>query len=95
MNKLLMLPILCCLAAALAAPPEPRTRSFHMEYRATIKEAPAGAKRIDLWRRFRKPIRISRSRICASKVQPATRQQLSMATRWFTFPRRKARWRSN
>jgi transglutaminase-like putative cysteine protease len=37
------------IAVAVAAPPETRSRAFHMEYRAAIKEAPAGAKRIDLW----------------------------------------------
>ena len=36
-------------AVALAADSQPRSRSFHMEYRATLKDIPAGAKHVDLW----------------------------------------------
>src|SRR5213592_1417225 len=35
--------------AAYAAEPQPRTRSFHLEYKAILKDIAAGAKRIDLW----------------------------------------------
>jgi hypothetical protein len=41
--------ILGILAVALTAQTQPRTRSFHFQYRATIPEMPRGAKRIDLW----------------------------------------------
>jgi transglutaminase-like putative cysteine protease len=46
-----LLPVLLAAAVAAAsdAPPEPRARSFHMEYRATVKDIPAGAKHLDLW----------------------------------------------
>jgi transglutaminase-like putative cysteine protease len=46
-----LLPIFLVWAAAGsdAVPPEPRTRSFHMEYRVTLKDIPAGAKSLDLW----------------------------------------------
>jgi transglutaminase-like putative cysteine protease len=43
--------LVAAFAALLAdvAPPWPRTRSFHMEYRATIKDIAAGAQHVDLW----------------------------------------------
>jgi transglutaminase-like putative cysteine protease len=34
---------------ANAAQPQPRTRSFHFEYKAILKDIPAGAKHVDLW----------------------------------------------
>jgi transglutaminase-like putative cysteine protease len=34
---------------ANAAQPEPRTRSFHFEYKTVVKEIPSGAKQVDLW----------------------------------------------
>ncbi|HEX3880683.1 MAG TPA: transglutaminase-like domain-containing protein [Bryobacteraceae bacterium] len=49
MKPTLALALLCVLCPLLAAPPAPRTRSFHLEYRAVIQQPPAGAKRIDLW----------------------------------------------
>lgn len=47
-----LLPVLLAAAVAAvseAAPPEPRTRTFHLEYRATVKDIPAGAGHVDLW----------------------------------------------
>jgi transglutaminase-like putative cysteine protease len=35
--------------SANAAQPQPRTRSFHFEYKAVVKEIPSGAKHVDLW----------------------------------------------
>jgi hypothetical protein len=32
-----------------AAEPQPRTRSFHFEYKAVVKEIPSGVKHVDLW----------------------------------------------
>jgi transglutaminase-like putative cysteine protease len=37
------------LALSGATQPEPRTRAFHFEYKAIVKDIPAGAKRADLW----------------------------------------------
>ncbi len=36
-------------AAVYAVQPQPRTRSFHFEYKVIVKEIPAGAKHVDLW----------------------------------------------
>ncbi len=49
MKKCVYLTMLCGSIAVLAAPPVTQSRAFHMEYRAVIKEAPAGTKQIDLW----------------------------------------------
>ncbi len=49
MLKTLFPIVLLAATASDALPPEPRTRSFELEYRATVKEIPADAKRIDLW----------------------------------------------
>jgi transglutaminase-like putative cysteine protease len=35
--------------AVNAAQPQPRTRSFHFEYKAMVKDIPPGAKHVDLW----------------------------------------------
>ena len=46
-----------------AAQPQPRTRIFHFEYKAIVKDIPSGAKHVDLW----VPVPhddASRSRIC-------------------------------
>jgi transglutaminase-like putative cysteine protease len=49
MKPLLLAAAVAAFTAALAAPPPARSRVFHMEYSATIKELPAGAQRLDLW----------------------------------------------
>jgi transglutaminase-like putative cysteine protease len=49
MKPILFAAVFGSFVGALAAPPLPRSRSFHMEYSATIKEIPAGSQRIDLW----------------------------------------------
>ena len=36
-------------AAVMAAQPRPRTRAFHFEYKAIVKDISPGAKNIDLW----------------------------------------------
>src|SRR5271169_5940582 len=48
--------ILASLTAVLAvsqsvsgAEPQPRMRSFHFEYKAIVKDIPAGVKQVDLW----------------------------------------------
>lgn len=47
---LLFIAAIIGIAALVAvAAPEPRTRSFHLEYRATVKDIPAGAQHLDLW----------------------------------------------
>lgn len=46
-TTLLFVPIATVLA--LASTSAPRTRTFHMEYRATVKDVPAEAKLLDLW----------------------------------------------
>lgn len=38
-----------CSLHSLHAQPAPRTRSFHFEYRATVKNIPPGARHVDLW----------------------------------------------
>jgi len=47
-------PMILAIAAALpfaadVTAPQPRTRNFHMDYRATVKDIPAGTKHVDLW----------------------------------------------
>jgi transglutaminase-like putative cysteine protease len=37
------------LALSQAAGPEIRTRSFHFDYKAVVKDVPAGARRLDVW----------------------------------------------
>jgi len=37
------------MGAANAAEPQPRTRSFHFEYKAVVKDIPPAAKRVDVW----------------------------------------------
>ncbi|SPE43208.1 Transglutaminase domain protein [Candidatus Sulfopaludibacter sp. SbA3] len=49
MKTLLPILLAAAVAAASDATPEPRARSFHMEYRATVKEIPTGAKHVDFW----------------------------------------------
>lgn len=36
-------------AAVNAAQPQPRTSTFHFEYKAIVKDISPGVKRIDLW----------------------------------------------
>lgn len=40
---------LAATAVCHAAQPQPRTRSFHFEYKTTIKDLPADAKHADVW----------------------------------------------
>ena len=56
MTTVPILRIVVSLAAAIAlsptvnaAEPQPRIRSFHLEYKAIVKDIPAGAKQVDLW----------------------------------------------
>ncbi|HEV2689254.1 MAG TPA: transglutaminase domain-containing protein [Bryobacteraceae bacterium] len=37
------------ITAVNAVQPQPRTRTFHFEYKATFQEIPAGAKYVELW----------------------------------------------
>jgi hypothetical protein len=45
----LPLVLIAAAAASDTLPPEPRAPTFQMEYRATVKDTPADAKRLDLW----------------------------------------------
>ena len=47
----LLLPGVCLAAFYFAAEavPTPRTRSFHMEYKASVENVPAGARHLDIW----------------------------------------------
>jgi transglutaminase-like putative cysteine protease len=47
MRTLLLATPLVCLVAV--AQPLPRSRAFHIEYKTTVKDVPAGAKRVELW----------------------------------------------
>ena len=46
---LLSISILAFAAATYATQPQPRSRNFHLEYKAIVNQIPAGADHIDLW----------------------------------------------
>lgn len=49
MTRLFRLIMAFVLLAVLHAQPVPRMRTFHFDYKATVKGVPSGAKRVDLW----------------------------------------------
>jgi transglutaminase-like putative cysteine protease len=50
MKTVVVVMVLTGMGSAIdAAQPEPRTRSFHFEYKAIVKEISPGAKQVDLW----------------------------------------------
>jgi transglutaminase-like putative cysteine protease len=49
-KTIVLVTILAGIGSAIyAVQPQPRTRSFHFEYKVIVKEIPAGAKHVDLW----------------------------------------------
>ena len=49
MKTFIVLATILTGAGVLAGPTQPRTRSFHFEYKAVVKDIPPGAKQVDLW----------------------------------------------
>lgn len=49
LSGLALIPILALAATGLASEALPRSRSFELTYRATVRQLPKGAKALDLW----------------------------------------------